>query len=164
VTHIYGIRPFLTDCATRYTTLRTGGGRSVLDRRRASSGQHPSGRGWLRILVEILDVPAGSAVLVADDVLRRLDESGVHGTRLLHGEQAACWPLVGYAARLGLANRIDLEDPLLGAWRRTRHRQCRTRRLALDVWTTPGRAHVLRDGRPGPRIRDVRPDQAPGAR
>src|SRR5262244_3109484 len=42
--------------------------------------------GWLRILVEIIDVPADRAVAAADEVLRRLDELNLTAPRLLHGE------------------------------------------------------------------------------
>jgi len=71
-------------------------------------------QGWLRVLVEIIDVPLADAVATADAILRQLDESGVIGPRLLHGEQAACWPLVAHAGRLGLPTRIGLEDTTVG--------------------------------------------------
>ena len=60
--------------------------------------------GWPRIRVEVLDAPAEHAIL------RRLDQLGVTGPRLPHGERAACWPLVAHAGRLGLRTRIGLED------------------------------------------------------
>jgi uncharacterized protein (DUF849 family) len=69
-------------------------------------------RPWIRVLVEIMratDPPAE-----ADAILTRLDDRHVTGPRLLHGEGAACWPLVAYAARLGLPTRIGLEDTLTG--------------------------------------------------
>jgi uncharacterized protein (DUF849 family) len=68
-----------------------------------------------RILIEILDAPAAGAVAAADRILERLDRLGVAGPRLLHGEQEACWPLIGHAGRLGLPTRIGLEDTLTGA-------------------------------------------------
>lgn len=46
--------------------------------------------------------------------LPRADTSGVSSPRLLHGEGPACWPLIRYAGRLGLATRIGLEDTLEG--------------------------------------------------
>ncbi|GAA1657656.1 3-keto-5-aminohexanoate cleavage protein [Actinoplanes couchii] len=66
---------------------------------------------WFRVLVEVFDEPAEAT---ADTILAALDESGVVGPRLLHGEDAACWPLVAHAARLGLPTRIGLEDTLTG--------------------------------------------------
>lgn len=69
---------------------------------------------WLRILVEIIDVPAAGAIAAATEVLRRLDELGVTVPRLLHGEDAAYWPLVARAGELGLPTRIGLEDATVG--------------------------------------------------
>jgi uncharacterized protein (DUF849 family) len=69
---------------------------------------------WFRILVEVLEVPAESAVTAADALLARLDDLAVLGPRLLHGEDATCWPLVAHAGRLGLPTRIGLEDSLVG--------------------------------------------------
>ena len=68
---------------------------------------------WQRVLVEVIDEPAATAVAVADDILDRLDEAGVRGPRLLHGEGDACWPLVEHAGRRGLPTRIGLEDTLV---------------------------------------------------
>ena len=70
--------------------------------------------GVIRVLVEILGGTAADAVPAADAVLRRLDDLGVAVPRLLHGEEAACWPLVAHAGRLGLPTRIGLEDTLAG--------------------------------------------------
>jgi uncharacterized protein (DUF849 family) len=66
----------------------------------------------LRVLVEIIDVPAEKAVAEADAVLAALDAVNSSAPRLLHGENSACWPLVRHAARLGLPTRIGLEDVL----------------------------------------------------
>ena len=44
----------------------------------------------------------------------QLDELGVAVPRLLHGEDAACWPLVARAAKLGLPARIGPEDTTVG--------------------------------------------------
>jgi uncharacterized protein (DUF849 family) len=70
--------------------------------------------GWLRVLVEVINAPAASAVAVADGILHQLNESGVIEPRLLHGEQATCWPLVTHAGHLGLPTRIGLEDTTVG--------------------------------------------------
>ncbi|MEU4678395.1 3-keto-5-aminohexanoate cleavage protein [Micromonospora sp. NPDC023737] len=69
---------------------------------------------WTRVLVEIVDGAAEAAVATADAILVRLDELGVAGQRLLHGEEAACWQLVAHAGRLGLPTRIGLEDTVVG--------------------------------------------------
>jgi uncharacterized protein (DUF849 family) len=60
-----------------------------------------------RILVEVMS-PDTDALAV----LARLDEVGVPGERLLHGEGERCWPMVALAGRLGLPTRIGLEDTL----------------------------------------------------
>ncbi|MEV4512094.1 3-keto-5-aminohexanoate cleavage protein [Dactylosporangium sp. NPDC049525] len=86
-----------------------------------------------RILVEIMS-PQTDALAV----LARLDEVGVHGERLLHGEGEQCWPMVTLAGRLGLPTRIGLEDtltapdgsPVTGNAELVRH--------ALSVWASPG--------------------------
>ena len=67
--------------------------------------------GWARVLVEIIGGSAETAVSRADDILAALDAVG---PVLLHGEEAACWPLVAHAAKLGLDTRIGLEDTLVG--------------------------------------------------
>ena len=69
---------------------------------------------WLRVLVEVPDGPVETATADADAILARLDDLAVPGPRLLHGEEARCWPLVAHAGRLGLATRIGLEDVLVG--------------------------------------------------
>jgi uncharacterized protein (DUF849 family) len=69
---------------------------------------------WLRILVEIINVPAPDAVAAADEVLHRLDELSMSAPRLLHGEGPACWPLVAHAGARGLPTRIGLEDTTVG--------------------------------------------------
>ncbi|MEV0646478.1 3-keto-5-aminohexanoate cleavage protein [Phytomonospora sp. NPDC050363] len=68
----------------------------------------------LRVLVEIIGVPADLAPALAERILARLDELGVATPRLLHGEEAATWPMVEMAARLGLPTRIGLEDTISG--------------------------------------------------
>ncbi|HKT02059.1 MAG TPA: 3-keto-5-aminohexanoate cleavage protein [Rugosimonospora sp.] len=94
---------------------------------------------WFRILVEILDVPAESAVAAADAVLARLDALGVVGPRLLHGEGDACWPLVAHAGRLGLATRIGLEDTTVGPAGEPVVDNADLVRRALTVWSAARR-------------------------
>jgi uncharacterized protein (DUF849 family) len=66
--------------------------------------------GWLRVLVEIIDVPAESCIEEASRVLAAVQGSGLDRPVLLHGEGDACWPLIRLAGRLGLTTRIGLED------------------------------------------------------
>jgi uncharacterized protein (DUF849 family) len=94
---------------------------------------------WFRILVEILDVPAESAIAAADAVLARLDALGVVGPRLLHGESDACWPLVAHAGRLGLATRIGLEDTTVGPAGEPVVDNADLVRRALTVWSAARR-------------------------
>jgi uncharacterized protein (DUF849 family) len=69
----------------------------------------------LRVMVEVMDVTAEQAPEVAWGILSALDRSVLRAApRLLHGEEAGCWPLIAYAGRLGLATRIGLEDTLVG--------------------------------------------------
>jgi uncharacterized protein (DUF849 family) len=69
---------------------------------------------WLRILVEVSDVPAGEATARADEILAQLGSAGTSAPILLHGAGDGCWPLVAHAGLLGLATRIGLEDVLTG--------------------------------------------------
>jgi uncharacterized protein (DUF849 family) len=70
--------------------------------------------GWTRLLVEIIGGPAETAIARADAILAELDKHDVPGPRLLHGEEAACWPLIAHAGRLRLPTRIGLEDTTTG--------------------------------------------------
>ncbi len=90
---------------------------------------------WLRILVEIIAVPAGSAVETADEILSRLDELNTTTPRLLHGEQAACWQLVAHAGTLGLPTRIGLEDTTTGPDGSAVSSNAELVQLALPIWT-----------------------------
>jgi uncharacterized protein (DUF849 family) len=90
---------------------------------------------WLRILVEIGDVPAEKAVAAADEVLRRLDDIGTAVPRLLHGEGPTCWPLIARAGTLGLATRIGLEDTVLGPGGSAVSGNAELVRLALHIWS-----------------------------
>jgi uncharacterized protein (DUF849 family) len=80
----------------------------------ADAERVPAAGALLRILVEVLDASADAAIPAADRILDRLDQLGVPGPRLLHGEGPACWPLISYAGRRGLPTRIGLEDTLTG--------------------------------------------------
>ncbi|HEX2085598.1 MAG TPA: 3-keto-5-aminohexanoate cleavage protein [Solirubrobacteraceae bacterium] len=61
-----------------------------------------------RVLVEVMEggVAEAQAIEVA------LDELGIRGPRVLHGEEAACWPVLAYARSTGRDTRIGLEDTL----------------------------------------------------
>lgn len=75
----------------------------------------PGRNDWLRVLVEIIDVPPERAAAEADRILRRLDELQVEPSRLVHGFNATCWPLITHSGSLGLATRIGLEDTITGS-------------------------------------------------
>lgn len=90
---------------------------------------------WLRILVEIMRVPAREAVGAAGEVLRALDDLGVTAPRLLHGQGDACWPLVAHAGKLGLPTRIGLEDTTAGPDGAPVTGNAELTALALGVWT-----------------------------
>ena len=94
---------------------------------------------WRRILVEITDVPATGAVAAASEILGRLDELGVAAPRLLHGEQAGCWPLVARAGELGLPTRIGLEDTTVGPEGAPVSGNAELTRLARHVWAVAAR-------------------------
>lgn len=100
----------------------------------AVASASPAG-GWLRILVEIIDVPAAGAVAAAHEILRELHRSGVTVPRLLHGEQEACWPLVRHAGRLRLPTRIGLEDTATGPDGQQVSGNAELVGLALAEWT-----------------------------
>ncbi len=89
---------------------------------------------WARILVEIINTPRDEAEAIADAVLARLDEVAAVGPRLLHGEGAACWPLVAHAGRLGLPTRIGLEDTVVGPSGEAVSDNAHLVRLALQEW------------------------------
>ncbi|WP_432988241.1 3-keto-5-aminohexanoate cleavage protein [Dactylosporangium sp. CA-233914] len=83
-----------------------------------------------RVLVEIMG-PGDDP----ETILARLDEVGVAGERLLHGEGARCWPIVALAGRLGLPTRIGLEDTLAGPDGAPVADNAGLVRLALNVWS-----------------------------
>ena len=90
--------------------------------------------GWLRILVEIINVPAGKAVAAADEVLHRVDELNATIPRLLHGEGPACWPLIAHAGTLGLPTRIGLEDTIAGPDGSAVSGNTELVQLAMQIW------------------------------
>lgn len=67
-----------------------------------------------RILVEPVDVTAGDAVAVVDDIHAALDRLGLAAPRLQHGDGAATWVLLRDAIRRGIDTRIGLEDTVAG--------------------------------------------------
>jgi uncharacterized protein (DUF849 family) len=89
---------------------------------------------WLRILVEISDIPAHKAVAAADEVLHRLEELSPAAPRLLHGEGPACWPLIAHAGTLGLPTRIGLEDTIVGPDGSAVTGNAELVQLALQTW------------------------------
>lgn len=82
-----------------------------------------------RVLIEVMR-PETDALAV----LARLDEVGVRGERLLHGEGELCWPMVALAGRLGLPTRIGLEDTLTGPDGAPVSGNAELVRHALSVW------------------------------
>jgi len=89
---------------------------------------------WLRILVEISDIPAHKAAAAADEVLHRLDELSPAAPRLLHGEGPSCWPLIAHAGALGLPTRIGLEDTIVGPSGCAVRGNAELVQLALQTW------------------------------
>jgi uncharacterized protein (DUF849 family) len=87
-----------------------------------------------RVLIEVLHTPAADAVAAAEEILARLDARGVTAPRLLHGEEQACWPLIGHAGRLGLPTRIGLEDTLVTDDGRTATDNAALVRRAARLW------------------------------
>ncbi|WP_245923246.1 3-keto-5-aminohexanoate cleavage protein [Paractinoplanes atraurantiacus] len=91
---------------------------------------------FLRILVEIIDVPAAEAVAAAEAILRRLP-----GAPLLHGENEACWPLIAHAGALGLPTRAGLEDTLTLPDGTPAADNAELLRQARTLWTDARRKH-----------------------
>lgn len=103
---------------------------SVADALTASSADAD----WLRILVEIGDVPAAEATARADEILAQLGSAGTSAAVLLHGAHGSCWPLVAHAGLLGLPTRIGLEDVLTGPQGQHVADNADLVRLALVEW------------------------------
>ncbi|MFJ3902735.1 3-keto-5-aminohexanoate cleavage protein [Streptomyces sp. NPDC090025] len=66
----------------------------------------------LRILAEVTDPSPATAEATARTLLAVLNRSPHARPVLLHGTDAAAWPVLRLARRLGLAGRIGLEDTL----------------------------------------------------
>ena len=90
---------------------------------------------WLRILVEIPDIPPPEALILADEILRCLDDLSVPSPRLLHGEAASCWSLIAHAGKLNLAARVGLEDTLVGPDATAVSGNAELISLALPIWS-----------------------------
>ncbi|GAA2395187.1 3-keto-5-aminohexanoate cleavage protein [Dactylosporangium salmoneum] len=84
-----------------------------------------------RVLVEVMGPDSDDP----EAILARLDEAGVPGERLLHGEGERCWPMVALAGRLGLPTRIGLEDTLTGPDGAPVPGNAALVHLALSVWS-----------------------------
>jgi uncharacterized protein (DUF849 family) len=63
----------------------------------------------VRVLVEVME--GGPAEAIAIEAA--LDELGIDAPRLVHGEDAACWPVLVHARANGRDTRIGLEDTLV---------------------------------------------------
>jgi uncharacterized protein (DUF849 family) len=66
----------------------------------------------VRVLIEIVN-PTANPEGEARDIDAALDRLGIGAPRLHHGEDAATWPVLRQAERLGWDMRIGLEDTLL---------------------------------------------------
>lgn len=66
----------------------------------------------MRVLVEIIGGPPETAVDRARSVEAVLDRHGIVASRLIHGEDSACWPVLQHARATGRDTRIGLEDTL----------------------------------------------------
>jgi len=66
-----------------------------------------------RVLVEMPDEPASTALARANAVMRRLSERKDLPPILLHGIDESCWPCLVKAFQLGLKSRVGFEDTLL---------------------------------------------------
>lgn len=67
----------------------------------------------LRILIEISEQELATAKRVAQEIIAVLDAAGLQLPRQLHGFDDTQWPLYDMALKLGLDQRIGLEDGLL---------------------------------------------------
>jgi uncharacterized protein (DUF849 family) len=90
---------------------------------------------WLRILVEIPDIPAPEAMTLANEIVSCLDDLSVPSPLLLHGEGASCWPLIAQAGKLNLATRVGLEDTLVGPDATAVSGNAEMISLALPIWS-----------------------------
>jgi uncharacterized protein (DUF849 family) len=67
-----------------------------------------------RILVEPVDVAAGDAVALVDEIHAALDRLSLTAARLQHGDGEATWILLRDAIRRGIDTGIGLEDTVDG--------------------------------------------------
>jgi uncharacterized protein (DUF849 family) len=67
-----------------------------------------------RVLIEPVDVSAGGAVALVDEIHATLDRLGLSAPRLQHGDGEATWVLLRDAIRRGIDTRIGLEDTVDG--------------------------------------------------
>lgn len=67
-----------------------------------------------RVLIEPVDVGAGDALAVVDEIHAVLDRHGLTAPRLQHGDGEATWILLEDAVQRGIDTRIGLEDTLDG--------------------------------------------------
>lgn len=67
----------------------------------------------LRILIETTVDDPQEARARADAILARLADARIAAPVLLHGLDGSAWPMLAYAAELGLARRIGFEDVML---------------------------------------------------
>jgi uncharacterized protein (DUF849 family) len=70
----------------------------------------PEAPSCLRVLIEIEERERDAAIRMAHDVIAALDSAGSRIPRQLHGYDEFKWLLHGEALRLGLDQRIGLED------------------------------------------------------
>lgn len=70
----------------------------------------PEAGACLRVLIEIDEQKSAEAIGVARDIIAVLDRSGSLLPRQLHGYDACKWSMHAEALRLGLDQRIGLED------------------------------------------------------
>ena len=71
----------------------------------------PEAASCLRVLIEIeQQQESAAAKRVAHDIIAVLDRAGSHSPRQLHGYDACKWAMHAEALRLGLDQRIGLED------------------------------------------------------
>jgi uncharacterized protein (DUF849 family) len=70
----------------------------------------PEANACLRVLIEIEEQKSAEAISAALDLIAVLDRAGSRLPRQLHGYDSCKWALHGEALRLGLDQRIGLED------------------------------------------------------
>jgi uncharacterized protein (DUF849 family) len=70
----------------------------------------PEAVSGLRVLIEIEEQESSAAIRVAHEIITILDRAGSRLPRQLHGYDACKWAMHAEALRLGLDQRIGLED------------------------------------------------------